>query len=509
MPFIIPNATDIDGSNFIALDQSEPDSLDFQILGDRSTGVLTGCAVSTVTGTTIKVDQGAVAIQGVVYNVPVFNQITLPTAPITTTYRFDIVVARLDTATNLISIAVISGTESTTNPTFPKTPSRLSSLVGVNYINIGNITANNPTTDVVLATVFRNAAAAISNACIVDKRVNVPSTTSLRGATNPDNTIGNDGDLYYRTTEVVSSSGVFIKTNGTWVELLLQNNSGSVTPVGSIIMWPSNETTPNPTGKTFWLECLGQEVAKSSYSALSILLGTTYNLETTSNTMFNLPNLSSGFIQGSVTAGSTGGSSSVSISAGNLPAHAHGLNDHTHPVGSHAHTMDHDHTDQKTELGGIHTHLPEIQDGYNQAGTTGGFVTRLSDPIAGTFHVVGTGASAKVAGDTGFVIPHSYDNDLLADGLIILPDANASDVGFGFPATGMQVHYTTALQAAASHKHDIEFNNYTGNTGGLTTNTTSANTGVSSGNTANSTGTGEALSVTPPYVTMRWFIRAL
>ena len=170
-------------------------------------------------------------------------------------------------------------------------------------------------------------------------------------------------------------------------------------------MWPSNVTTPNPTGKTFWLECNGDYVSNTNYTALKTLLGETYGPYV--GTTFKLPNLSSGFIQGSGTAGSTGGSSSVSISAGNLPPHVHSLNNHTHPVGSHAHTMDHDHTDQKTELGGIHTHLPEIQDGYNQAGTTGGFVTRLSDPIAGTFHVVGTGASAKVAGDTGFVIPHS------------------------------------------------------------------------------------------------------
>jgi microcystin-dependent protein len=496
MPFIIPNATDIDGSKFIALDQSEPDSLDFQILGDRSTGVLTGCAVSTVNGTTIKVDQGAVAIQGVVHNVPVFNQIDLPTAPLTTTYRFDVVVARLNTTTNVISIVVISGNESTTNPTFPKTPSRLNSLVGVDYINIGNITENNPTTDVVLATVFRNAAAAISNACIVDKRVNVPSTTSLRGSTNPDNTIGNNGDLYYRTTEVASSSGVFIKTNGTWVELLLQNNSGSVTPVGSIIMWPSNVTTPNPTGKTFWLECNGDYVSNTNYTELKNLLGETYGPYV--GTTFKLPNLSSGFIQGSGTAGSTGGNSSVSIAESNLPAHKHGLNAHQHPVGSHAHTMNHDHADQETKLGGVHTHIPEVQDGYNQPGATGGFVTRLTDYINGTYTV----SNGTVYGDTGYVVPHSYTSDGLADGI----DAA---VGIVPTARGMQVHYTTGLKNSISHKHDIDFDTYTGDTGSLTTATASANTGVSTGDTANSTGTGDALSVIPPYVTMRWFIRAL
>jgi microcystin-dependent protein len=495
MPFIIPNATDIDGSKFIALDQSEPDSLDFQILGDRSTGVLKGCTVSAVTGTTIKVDQGSVTIQGVVYNVPLFSKVDLPNAPLTTTYRFDLVVARLDITTKLISIVVVSGPESTTNPTFPKTPSRLNSLVGVDYINIGDITESNTTTDVVLATVFRNAAAAISNACIVDKRVNVPSTTSLRGSTNPDNTIGNNGDLYYRTTEVVSSSGVFIKTNGTWVELLLQNNSGSVTPVGSIIMWPSNTSSPNPVGKAFWLECNGDYVPNTNYTELKNLLGETYGPYV--GTTFKLPNLSSGFIQGSGTAGATGGNSSVSIAEANLPPHEHGLNNHQHPVGSHAHTMNHNHTNQHTTYAGVHSHVPSEQDGFNKPGSTGGFVTRLTEYINGTFTI----ADNTVYGDTGYVIPHSLTNDGLADGL--------SDIGYGFPARGMQTHYTLALKDAGDHRHDIDLVAYTGDTGSLTTATASANTGVSTGNTASSTGTSEALPIIPPYITMRWFIRAL
>jgi microcystin-dependent protein len=492
MPFIIPNATDIDGSKFIALDQAEPDSLDFQILGDRSTGVLSGCAVSTVSQNTVGVTAGWVTIQGVVYKLATTPQLELPTAPITTTYRFDVVVARLDSDTGTVSVVAISGPESTTNPTFPKTPSRLNSLVGASYINIGNIIENNVTTDVVLATVFRNAAAAISNACIVDKRVNVPSTTSLRGLNNPDNTIGNDGDLYYRTTVVTSSSGVFIKTNGTWVELLLQDTSGSVTPIGSIIMWPSNTSSPNPVGKTFWLECNGAYVGNSNYAALKTLLQETYGPYVGST--FKLPNLSSGFIQGSGTAGSTGGSTSVPIIEDNLPAHKHTLNNHSHTVGDHQHTMTHTHVSQTTELEGAHSHLGNTQDGLTPAG----FVTRLGNFTTGTTEIGGS----TIYGKTGFVAPYSSGGDGVADGLYNTDTQGA----LGAPVTGMQVHYTPGLANSPTHKHPIIFNEYSGNSGSPTNLTVS--TGPNNDNTGN-TGNNIPLVVTPPYITMRWFIRAL
>jgi microcystin-dependent protein len=488
MPFIIPNATDIDGSNFIALDQAEPDSLDFQILGDRSTGVLSGCAVSTLSANTVGVTEGWVTIQGVVYKLSASPQVELPTAPITTTYRFDVIVVRLNTTTNTVSATTISGPESTTNPTFPKTPSRLSSLIGASYVN--------PATDVVLATVFRNAAAAISNACIVDKRVNVPSTTSLRGATDPDNTIGNNGDLYYRTTAATSSSGVFIKTEGTWVELLLQSNSGSVTPIGSIIMWPSNTSSPNPVGKTFWLECNGQYVGNSNYTALQTLLGETYGPYV--GATFKLPDLSSGFIQGSGTAGATGGSSSVPIVEANLPAHKHSLNNHSHTVGDHQHTMTHTHGTQDTELGGAHSHLGNTQDGLTPAG----FVVRLASYIAGTTVVSGgTQYSEK-----GYVIPYSAAADGVADGLFGVNEQQTTGLAAGFPVTGMQVHYTPELANSPEHRHSIVFNEHVGNTGSPTN--LAVTTGQNNGDTGD-TGSGTPLSVTPPYITMRWFIRAL
>ena len=96
MPFIIPNATDTtSGNRYEALDQSEPDSLDFEILGARSTGVLSGCTViaQAVPTNSVNVSSGSVMLNGTVYTVNGVPNHTLPQAP--SNNRFDIVVARL------------------------------------------------------------------------------------------------------------------------------------------------------------------------------------------------------------------------------------------------------------------------------------------------------------------------------------------------------------------------------------------------------------------------------
>lgn len=68
------------------------------------------------------------------------------------------------------------------------------------------------------------------------------------------------------------------------------------------------------------------------------------------NTNRYLPNLSnSRFLMGSTTTGAIGGSSSVTLSINNLPAHSHSI-DHDHAAitsgagSSHSHTINHDHS---------------------------------------------------------------------------------------------------------------------------------------------------------------------
>lgn len=477
MPFIIPNATDIPDSNsrFISLDQAEPDSLDFQILGDRSTGVVTGCKVSVATGSyKVQIAPGWVCIKGEVYEVTSTPQKDLPSVPTSTTNRFDLIVARLDKPTNLVSLVALSGAESTSNPTFPKSSDRLNTLTGT-YID--------PATDVVLAAIYRSGASAISDSCIVDKRVNISSSISFRGSANPSDSVGVDGDFYYRYTTVSGSSGTFIKKDGKWVELLLQTESGSVTPIGSIIMWPSNVTTPNPTGKTFWLECNGQYVSNTTYSTLKDLLTTTYGPYVGST--FKLPDLSSKFIQGSGTAGTTGGSATVTLSESNLPTHTHSAPVHTHGVGNHTHPIKHTHSQQNTNSGGAHSHIGT----KTQDGLSGDFATRLNAFIPGT-------VESSVFGNTGFVAPFSATADGVADGL---------NTFFGLNITGMQVHWSAETTDAAAHQHPIVFPEHTGVSEASTGNTAEN----AAAQTGGGSGAGTAINLTPPNITMRWFIRAL
>ena len=477
MPFIIPNATDIPDSNshFISLDQAEPDSLDFQILGDRSTGVVTGCKVSVATGQyKVQIESGWVCVSGEIYSVTGIPQKDLPTVPTSTTNRFDLIVARLNTTTKIVSIVALAGIESASNPTFPKSADRLNTPTG-SYID--------STTDVVLAAIYRSGASAISDSCIVDKRVNISSSISFRGSSNPSDSVGIDGDFYYRYTTVAGSSGTFIKKDGKWIELLLQTESGAVTPIGSIIMWPSNATTPNPAGKTFWFECNGQDIAKSDYAVLYNLLGTTYGTSN-NNTLFKLPDLSNKFIQGSSTPGTISGAATVTLSEGNLPAHSHSSPVHTHGVGNHTHPIKHTHAQQNTNSGGVHSHLGT----KTQDGLSGDFATRLNVFIPGTADGLG--------GNIGFVAPFSFTADGVADGL---------NTFFGANISGMQMHWSAETADAPSHQHPIVFPEHVGVSESSTGNTTE-NVAAQTGGGA---GASTAISVIPPNITMRWFIRAL
>jgi hypothetical protein len=149
--FTIPNAPDTDKSG---LDQSEPDRLDFEILGNRRRGIVSGCEVTASSGSTVSVSAGTAYLDDAFYAVSSNAALVLTAAP-TTGNRFDLVVARL--ATGTVTITYITGTASTTNPTFP------------------TVTTN----DVVLASVYRRASQSVVSNDIIDKRTFVPSQTTL------------------------------------------------------------------------------------------------------------------------------------------------------------------------------------------------------------------------------------------------------------------------------------------------------------------------------------------
>lgn len=347
MAFIIPNAIDTTGSNrYNSLDQAEPDALDFQLLGNRSTGVLSGCEVAaqTVANYTVTVTSGYVLLDGVVYPVSSNPSLSLPAVP--SNNRFDILVARLVSGSMVLT--VVSGPDSASNPSFPPTPDRMTTTVGVpvnTYIN--------PDTDVILASVFRAGAASITKAHIVDKRVNIPTTT-LRGDSVPSNTFGNNGDLYYKS-DLAGDAGLYVKITGTWIPLtgvtIPEEEeaapvpvvlAGGGVPVGSVITWVAS-TAPDTTA---WVECNGQAISRTgTYSALFGVLGTTYGTGDGSTT-FNVPDFRGHFLMGLPTGRNLGTAygaqnNQVTISTAQLPQHNHSATGlQTVANGDHNHSTD-------------------------------------------------------------------------------------------------------------------------------------------------------------------------
>jgi len=153
--FTIPNAPDTDKST---LDQSEPDRVDFEILGNRRKGVVATAAVTAVSGNTVAVAAGTIAYEGTDYALSANGAYALSAAP-SSGNRFDLVVARY--ASSAVTIQTITGVASSTNPVFPALPS----------------------TDVVLAAILRRANESIIANDIIDKRAfvlsNVPVPTTL------------------------------------------------------------------------------------------------------------------------------------------------------------------------------------------------------------------------------------------------------------------------------------------------------------------------------------------
>jgi len=160
--FTIPNAPD---TNKSTLDQSEPDRVDFEILGNRRKGVVSGAAVTVVSGNIVAVASGSIAYEGTDYALSANGSYSLSSAP-TSGNRFDLVVARY--ATSAVTIQTVTGTASSTNPVFPALPS----------------------TDIVLAAILRRANESIVANDIIDKRAfclaSTPSTITLGTNTTGD-----------------------------------------------------------------------------------------------------------------------------------------------------------------------------------------------------------------------------------------------------------------------------------------------------------------------------------
>lgn len=104
-------------------------------------------------------------------------------------------------------------------------------------------------------------------------------------------------------------------------------------PVGTVLTFAGG--TP-PAG---WLAASGQTLSRTTYAELFATIGTAYGAGDGSTT-FLIPNLNNRAAVGSggtYTRGQTGGSATVVLVTGNMPAHTHGsAGDHTHSVANSA-----------------------------------------------------------------------------------------------------------------------------------------------------------------------------
>ena len=192
--FTVPNASEY-GTTIQSLDQAEPDSLDFQILGNHNYGVLSGADI-----TVYSVDNGSAALTAsYVYVNNHYGYVSASTvvfdAP-DADARFDIVVAvRVDATT--FTYGVVKGTPDATNPIFPTISSDKLPLYAI----------------------YRKSGVTLNTLSVVDKRMFL--NMAHRTGTAVPTEAADQGDLYIRTgtSPATEQSSLYVYVDSAWQNL--------------------------------------------------------------------------------------------------------------------------------------------------------------------------------------------------------------------------------------------------------------------------------------------------
>ena len=230
MALIVPNATATGSSNkYSSINQAEPDSVDFEALGNTLNYIRSGGGITVGTSNSLTAASGVAVVQGVPYT---FSALTFTDNPGSST-RFDLIVVRLSGST--ATVTLLSGTEDSVNPTLPQSKSVITGA--------GTSTNYDPATDTLLATVYTVPSTALTSSSIVDKRIisTAPVTYTVSGVptTNAKDVIGD--------TAIYNGDSYIKNTSSTWAKLTTSTEvEAAKIPIGGMFPFAGTYNTSNP-----------------------------------------------------------------------------------------------------------------------------------------------------------------------------------------------------------------------------------------------------------------------
>lgn len=208
--FTVPNASSF-GVSIQSLDQAEPDSLDFTLLGNNKYGVFNGfdATYSSSGNGSVTLTSGEVLINGE------YASISGSTLSLTATAadpRFDIVVAEKSGSSFVLN--VVAGTTSATNPVFPSLTS----------------------SQLPLYALYRKSGETFGSTSSVDKRKFIG--TIIRSGTSAPGNVGTSGDLYVRTSfsPATGQSSLYVKQGASWENIAVYTGPGFDEPLNPFFL---------------------------------------------------------------------------------------------------------------------------------------------------------------------------------------------------------------------------------------------------------------------------------
>jgi hypothetical protein len=510
--FLIPNADGVSSTKM-----SEPDQIDFNILGNNRWGVISGCGIS-ISGTvasTVVGSNGTALVDGAIVTLTGGQSITLGAGG--SQPRFDLV--GVDSAGTLVSVV---GTPAV-DPVYPDVPTSVTVLAAV-YCPTGSSTFDATYTDkrnmlqpVFVSTVngtgpvllnrysgndvfridgngrlewnnsdtylYRSSAGVLRahSDLLLDGSLTATNGTfsgdvsavgdimssNLRiGSTFP---TAPKGTILQYTGGGSSQGKVYIQTSATstmnWEEV---STSSTAHQPGDI-----KQSTRSPAQMPGWLPFVGQTVTEEQHPSLFLVDGLQQFIVNGSPRTMTLPDARNRVLMSTdASVGVTGGSNSVTLTKSNLPAHKHDVSvqpagSHTHPAttsgaGGHAHGT--------LAGGGKHSH-PVVDPGHKHgaANIGQGFIT------------------VNVAGDSNL-------------------DSVQSDMSHSW-RTGPQEYTATAktgISISSSGDHTHVTDNVANHTHPVNVTAEPAHSHTASEVTV---GDGTPISVVPPYLTVYTYIK--